>query len=80
MNTTLLLYVDGFFLSNFAAYSSGTGTVIGITSAAATVPADGLLSLMTSVWSSGVVIPEMSGIPSAGLLGAPTMSPKYPVA
>ena len=33
--TTCSLYVDGFSLSNFSAYSFGTGVVIGMTSDAA---------------------------------------------
>src|SRR3954454_457732 len=53
--TTCVLYVDGFLASYFLAYSSGTGIVIGITSAAATATASGRESLKTMVWSSGVV-------------------------
>ena len=34
VKTTFLSYVDGLVLSNFDAYSRGTGIVIGITSAA----------------------------------------------
>jgi peptide/nickel transport system substrate-binding protein len=40
---------SGYATSYFLAYSSGTGTVIGMTSAAATRWATGLVSLMTSV-------------------------------
>src|SRR3954470_20445053 len=78
VNTTCVLYVDGFLASYFLAYSCGTGTVIGITSAAATPTPLGLLSLMTSVWWSGVVRPEIV-LNEPGLEGAPTMSAKYVV-
>ena len=67
--TTCVLYVDGFFASNFFAYSSGTGAVIGITSAAATATAGGSLSLKTIVWSSGVVMPEIGLTPFVGFGG-----------
>ena len=36
VKATYWSYVDGCFVSNFAAYSSGTGVVIGITSACET--------------------------------------------
>ena len=76
VKATYWSYSDGDFASNFFAYSSGTGTVIGMTSAAATVTATGRSSLITSVWSSGVVMPSMSWTPLVGSSGAPTMSPK----
>src|SRR4051812_30921300 len=76
--TTCVLYVDGFLASNFDAYSLGTGTVIGITSAAATPTPDGLESLMMSVFGSGQVIPEI-GLRLPGLDGTPWMSVKYVV-
>src|SRR3954454_16059582 len=76
VETTCVLYVDGFLASYFCAYSLGTGTVIGMTRAAATPTPDGLLSLMTSVWLSGVSMP-LIGLYEPGFLGAPTMSVKY---
>src|SRR3954449_975301 len=78
VNTTCVLYVDGFLASYFFAYSCGTGTVIGMTSAAATPTPLGLESLMTSVLSSGVCRPEIS-LKDPGFVGAPTMSVKYVV-
>src|SRR4051794_23995354 len=66
-------YCDGFCLSNFAAYSLGTGADRGNDSAPITVAAVGLVSLMTSVWSSGVWKPEI-GLPSAFFLAASTPS------
>src|SRR3954468_8094495 len=69
--TTCVLYVEGFFASNFFAYSSGTGIVIGMTSAADTRTASGRFSLNTIVWSSGVVMPEIDLTPFVGDLGAP---------
>src|SRR4051794_39508363 len=51
---------------------------MGITSAAATPTPAGLDSLITSVWSSGVVMPEID-LKEPGLVGAPTMSVKYVV-
>ena len=59
VKTTCWSYVDGSFLSNFWAYSFGTGVVIGITSAAATLTATGVCRWKTIVWSSGVVMPEI---------------------
>ncbi len=79
MKTVYWSYVDGFVLSNLAAYSSGTGTLIGITSAEATVTAVGLSSSKTIVRSSGVLMPGMSLI-LPGVSGAPLMSAKYEVA
>src|SRR3954454_24402302 len=78
VNTTCVLYVDGFLASYFLAYSSGTGAVIGMTSAAATPTPAGLESWMTRVWSSGVVMPEID-LKEPGFFGAPTMSVKYVV-
>src|SRR4051812_28268486 len=78
VETTCVLYVEGFFLSNFSAYSLGTGTVIGITSAAATPTPEGLESLMTSVLGSGQVMPEID-LNEPGFFGAPAMSVKYVV-
>jgi hypothetical protein len=49
---------------------------IGMASASVSCSADGLESLKTIVWSSGVWIPGMSAM-APGLAGAPTMSPKY---
>ena len=76
MKTTFVLYVDGFLASNSFAYSSGTGIVSGITSAAASWPPVADLRLNSSVVSSTALMPEMSLTPLVGLLGAPTMSPK----
>ena len=59
--------------SNGLAYSSGTGVVIGITSACETSGAWGSLSLKTSVWSSGVSMPEIGLIGPAPALGAPAI-------
>src|SRR3954452_13818907 len=75
---TCVLYVDGFLASYFLAYSCGTGAVIGMTSAAATPTPAGFDSLMTSVLSSGVVMPEID-LKEPGFFGAPTMSVKYVV-
>src|SRR4051812_45559135 len=78
VNATYWSYVDGFFWSYFLAYSSGTGTVIGITRAAATRTATGLVSLMTSVWLSGVCRPGngLSLEMLTGEDGAPSISAK----
>src|SRR3954466_16013363 len=76
VKTTFWLYVDGFLASNFFAYSGGTGIVSGITSAAATVAPLGWVSFRTSVWSSGVWMPEMVGMPLDGVFGAPWIVPK----
>src|SRR3954470_23837543 len=78
VETTWVLYVDGLLASYLLACSSGTGTVIGITSAAATPTPDSFDSLMTSVCGSGQVMPEI-GFSEPGFLGAPTMSVKYVV-
>src|SRR3954452_7021188 len=78
VKATYWSYVDGFFASSFFAYSCGTGTVMGITSAADTRWATGLVSLMTSVWLSGVCSPE-NGVSLemfTGELGAPLISGK----
>src|SRR5919197_1562902 len=75
--TTCVLYVEGFFASNGFAYSSGTGAVIGMTSADATPTACGSFSLNTIVWSSGVVMPEIDLTPFVGADGAPTIELKY---
>src|SRR5919197_6406355 len=74
---TCVLYVEGFLASNFFAYSSGTGAVMGITSADDTLTACGSLSLNTIVWSSGVSMPEMDLTPLVGDEGAPTIELKY---
>ena len=70
--------------SNSFAYSSGTGAEIGSDSAWVTTYEVGLSSLISSVLSSGVVIPAMSGAPPVGLSAAsfwassnPTMSERY---
>src|SRR4051794_16879086 len=78
VETTCVLYVDGFFASNVFAYSCGTGTVIGMTSAAATPTPAGFDSLITSVFGSGQVMPEID-LKEPGLVGAPAMSVKYVV-
>ena len=54
--------------------------MIGITSAAATVTAVGLVSLKTIVLSSGVVMPEIGLTPFVGSVGTPSMSAKYELA
>jgi hypothetical protein len=69
-------YTDGFCLSNFAAYSSGTGAESGSASAPATTPPVPLLRLKTIVWSSGVSMPEIFA-PGLAPTFAPTRSPKY---
>src|SRR5687767_611159 len=76
VKATYWSYADGDFASYFSAYSFGTGTVIGRTSAAATVTATGRSSLITSVWGSGVVMPSIGLTSGVGLSGEPTMSPK----
>src|SRR3954451_3908879 len=75
--TTWVLYVDGLLASNFFAYSSGTGALIGITSADDTLTASGSLSLKTMVGSAGVVMPEIGLTPVVGFDGAPTIELKY---
>jgi hypothetical protein len=62
------------------AYSSGTGVVIGMTNAAATVAAVGRLKRSTTVRSSGVWMPGIRSTPFDGACGAPRMAPKYEVA
>ena len=60
------------------AYSFGTGTVIGITSACETSGASRLLSLKTIVLSSGVSMPEIGLMsPVLGFAGVPTIELKY---
>jgi hypothetical protein len=59
VNATCLSYVDGSFSSNCCAYSFGTGEVIGMTIAPAARTAVACLKWKTSVWSSGVSIPEI---------------------
>ncbi len=61
VNVTYWPYVDGLWASYFFAYSSGTGALTGSDSAWITGTDEERVSLMTSVWSSGVVIPEMFG-------------------
>src|SRR5512147_1261724 len=73
LDTTCVLYVDGFLASNCFAYSSGTGAVIGITSDAANDTPTGSLSLKTIVWSSGVSMPEIGLTPLVGFVGLPTI-------
>jgi hypothetical protein len=53
-------YVDGCCLSNFWAYSFGTGAEAGMLRQPATIAPRGRSSLNTIVWASGVVMPEMS--------------------
>ena len=61
-------------MSNFCAYSFGTGAETGSARAPATIAARGRLSLKTIVWSSGVVMPEISfALPSWNAL-TPSMS------
>src|SRR3954447_3061704 len=69
---------DGVLLSNLEAYSSGTGTVIGMTSACETRGAWGSFSLKTIVESSGVSMPEIGlTSPLLALSGVPTIELKY---
>src|SRR5919202_2261486 len=75
VNATYWSYFDGVLLSNLAAYSLGTGVVIGITSAWLTSGACGSESLNTIVKSSGVVMPEIGRI-FPGADGAPTIELK----
>src|SRR5689334_17975037 len=75
--TTCVLYVEGFLASNFFAYSSGTGAVIGMTSADDTLTACGSFSLKTIVWLSGVSMPEIDLTPFVGADGAPLIELKY---
>src|SRR5919197_2130416 len=64
---------DGVLLSHFAAFSLGTGTVIGITRACETSGASAVFSLKTIVWSSGVAMREIGLMsPMLGLSGVPT--------
>ena len=67
--------MDGFFSSNFSAYSFGTGAEIGIESAPATTPPVGLVSVKTIVCGSGVVIPS-SSVPGSTAVLAPLMLAK----
>ena len=60
-------YVDGFSASYCFAYSSGTGELTGRVRAPVTPAAVVLVSLISSVVSSGAVIPLMSGAPPVGL-------------
>ncbi len=53
--------MEGLSASNSFAYSSGTGAPIGSESAWKAAPAVVFVKLSTSVWSSGVVMPLMSG-------------------
>jgi hypothetical protein len=77
VKATYWSYFDGVLLSNLAAYSSGTGTVIGITSACDTSGACGSFSRKTIVWSSGVSMPEIGSIsPAFGFSGVPTIELK----
>ena len=76
VKATYWSYWDGDSLSNFSAYSFGTGTVIGMTRACATDSATGRVSLRTIVWSSGVSMPAIGWTPFVGLVGAPSMSAK----
>src|SRR4051812_43491754 len=77
VETTCVLYVEGFFASYFFAYSSGTGIVIGMTSAADTSTPSGRLSLNSMVWSSGVLMPEIGLTPFVEDFGAPWIELKY---
>ena len=77
VKATYWSYFDGVLASNFLAYSSGTGTVIGITSACETSGALGVLSLRTIVVSSGVSMPEIGLMsPLLAFAGVPTMELK----
>src|SRR3954447_26828458 len=81
VKATCWSYVVGFSASNLLAYSSGTGMVIGITSAAATRGATAFVSLMIRVWSSGVSRPAngLSLEIGTGDARAPSISAKYEV-
>jgi hypothetical protein len=69
---------DGVLASHFLAYSSGTGTVIGITSACETSGALAVFSLKTIVVSSGVSMPEIGLMsPVLAYSGVPTIELKY---
>ena len=77
VKATYWSYFDGGFASNFVAYSSGTGTVIGMTSACETSGALAVLSFRTSVVSSGVSMPEIGLMsPLLGFSGVPTIELK----
>src|SRR3954451_4866193 len=74
---TYWLYYDGMLESMFFAYSSGTGTVIGITSACETSGALAVLSFRMSVVSSGVSMPEIGLMsPLLAFAGVPTIELK----
>src|SRR5215210_3584604 len=78
--TTCVLYVDGDSLSNFDAYSLGTGVVTGMTRKAAKPTPCGLVSLNVILYGSfgSTWMPEISWTPP-GFLGAPSMKLKYVV-
>jgi len=63
-------------LSNFLAYSAGTGAVSGSWSAPTKTPL-GFDSLNTIVYLSGVWMPEMLGTVFVDFVGAPSITPKY---
>jgi hypothetical protein len=71
------LYVDGDSLSNFSAYSFGTGIVIGITSEAAKPTACGRSSLKVSLYGSlGSTSTPGISLYAPGFFGAPVMKLK----
>ena len=74
VNTWFWPYLDGVSLSNFSAYSFGTGAETGSASAPATIAARGRESLKTTVRSSGVWMPEISFALPAWNCFTPSMS------
>ena len=76
VKTTCCPYVEVFPLSNFCAYSFGTGAVPGSVSALAVVRTPtGFVVLITSVVGFGAWMPEIPlALPSVNAL-TPTMSP-----
>ena len=58
-------------MSNFAAYSCGTGAEAGSASDSAKNAPVGLVSSNRIVYLSGVVIPAIGFTPAVGLAGAP---------
>ena len=68
-------YADGFWRSNSAAYSFGTGALSGRARAPASTPPVPRSSLKTIVRSSGVRMPGIS-VPGRAPGSAPATSPK----
>src|SRR5215217_6075614 len=78
--TTCSLYVDGDCLSNFDAYSLGTGVVTGITRNAAKPTACALLSSNVILYGSlGSSLMPGTSWTAPGFAGAPLMKLKYVV-